>query len=169
MDVPTAGPVNTEPLNPNEPTAVLLVNGFNSFGLHTLLSIVHNFPNHYKNYIFVSVSEIDSGAFKGTAEIEALKKSVINALMKYVKVTRQHGFPADYRMDVGIDVVETATNLCESIAKEFTRSTIFTGKLVFRHDNIAQRILHNETAHAIQRRLQWDGITTVILPIRVYI
>jgi len=30
-------------------------------------------------------------------------------------------------------------------------------------------MLHNETAFAIQRRLQWDGITTVILPIRVRI
>lgn len=29
--------------------------------------------------------------------------------------------------------------------------------------------LHNETSFAIQRRLQWDGITTVILPIRMRI
>jgi hypothetical protein len=28
-------------------------------------------------------------------------------------------------------------------------------------------MLHNEAAFAIQRRLQWKGITTVILPIRV--
>jgi hypothetical protein len=30
-------------------------------------------------------------------------------------------------------------------------------------------MLHNETALATQRRLQWDGITTVILPIRMRI
>ena len=34
-------------------------------------------------------------------------------------------------------------------------------------EKLFQRILHNETASAIQRRLQWEGITTVILPIRV--
>jgi hypothetical protein len=65
--------------------------------------------------------------------------------------------------------VETATELCEALVKEFPRSTIFTGKLIFRQENAFQRILHNETAFAIQRRLQWDGITTVILPVRVTI
>ena len=44
--------------------------------------------------------------------------------------------------------------------------TVFTGKL-FRHERFFSKLLHNETAFAIQRRLQWDGITTVILPIRV--
>ncbi|MGZ3595323.1 MAG: hypothetical protein ACXWMV_07735, partial [Syntrophales bacterium] len=57
--------------------------------------------------------------------------------------------------------------LCEALAKEFPRSTVFTGKLIFREENPFQKILHNETAFAIQRRLQWNGITTVILPIRV--
>ena len=27
--------------------------------------------------------------------------------------------------------------------------------------------VHNETAYAIQRRLQWRGLATVVLPIRV--
>lgn len=168
-DIPTTETYNNDPVNPNDMTAILLVSGFNGFGLHTLLSIVRYFPNVYKNYIFVSVAEIDSGSFKGIAEIEALKESVKDALMKYIKVTRQHGFPADCRMDVGTDVIETASDLVESIVKEFPRSTVFTGKLVFRHEHPFQKILHNETAYAIQRRLQWNGIPTVILPIRVEI
>jgi len=166
-NIPTTETYNNALVNPNDMTAILLVSGFNGFGLHTLLSIVRYFPNIYKNYIFVSVAEIDSGSFKGIAEIEALKESVKDALMKYIKVTRQHGFPADYRMDVGTDVIETASDLVESIVKEFPRSTVFTGKLVFRHEHPFQKILHNETAYAIQRRLQWNGIPTVILPIRV--
>jgi hypothetical protein len=68
---------------------------------------------------------------------------------------------------VGTDVVENASDLVESTVKEFPRSTVFTGKLVFRHEHPFQKILHNETAYAIQRRLQWNGIATVILPIRV--
>lgn len=35
--------------------------------------------------------------------------------------------------------------------------------------NSCHRMLHNETSFAIQRRLQWDGINTVILPIRMKI
>lgn len=166
-NIPATEPYNNDPLNRNDMTAVLLVSGFNGFGLHTLLSIVKYFPNVYKNFIFVSVAEIDSGSFKGIAELEALKKSVRSGLMKYVKITRQHGFPADYRMDAGTDVVETASDLVERAVKDFPRSTVFAGKLVFRQENPFQKILHNETAYALQRRLQWNGIATVILPIRV--
>ena len=165
--IPSLGAANEEPLDPKQMTAIQLVAGFNGFGLHTLLSIVRNFPNLYKNFIFVSVAEIDSGSFKGAEEVEALKESVRRDLEKYVKVTRKHGFPADYRMDVATDVVEAATDLCESIAQEFPRCTVFTGKLVFRQEQLFNKLLHNETAFAIQGRLQWRGITAVILPIRV--
>jgi hypothetical protein len=113
------------------------------------------------------VGEIDSGSFKGIAEIDALKKSVENDLTKYVQLVRSYGFPADFRMAIGTDVADIATQLCESLAKEYPRSTVFTGKLIFRQENPFQKILHNETAFAIQRRLQWNGITTVILPVRV--
>ncbi|MCX5806154.1 MAG: hypothetical protein NT010_08845 [Proteobacteria bacterium] len=121
-------------------TAILLVRGFSGFGLHTLLSIVRNFPNVYKNFIFVSVAEVDSGTFKDIAEIAALKKSVEENLIKYVKITRQHGFPADYRTDVGTDVIDEASDLVEATVKEFPRSTVFTGKLEFRHNNPFQKI-----------------------------
>jgi K+ transporter len=166
-DIPASAPFNDQPLDPKGMTAVLLVSGFNGFGIHTLLSIVRSFPNLYKNYIFVQVAEIDSGSFKGVQEVEALKESVKHGLEKYAKITRKHGFPAGYRMDVATDVVEAATQLCDSIVREFPKTTVFTGKLVFRYERFFSRLLHNETAFAIQRRLQWDGITTVILPIRV--
>ncbi|HVN95699.1 MAG TPA: APC family permease [Syntrophorhabdaceae bacterium] len=166
-DIPATAPFNNEPVDPKEMTAVLLVGGFNGFGLHTLLSIVKNFPNVYKNFIFVSVAEVDSGSFKGIAEMEALRESAKKGLMKYVKITRSHGFPADYRTNIATDVVDSVTELVEATVNEFPRSTVFTGKLVFKHETPFQKVLHNETAYAIQRRLQWDGIATVILPIRV--
>jgi hypothetical protein len=76
------------------------------------------------------------------------------------------GFASDYRMDIGTDVVELAVPLCKNVAMEFPNSTFFTGQIVFRHENPFQKILHNETAFAIQRRLQYRGITTVIMPVR---
>jgi hypothetical protein len=110
---------------------------------------------------------VDSGSFKGVSEIEALQASVKKDLEKYVKVTRVHGFPADYRTEMATDVVDSVTELVEKTVKEFPRSTVFTGKLIFKHENPFHKILHNETAFSIQRRLQWDGIATVVLPIRV--
>ena len=167
--IPSGQIPNEEPLNPNERTAILLVSGYNGFGLHSWLSVFKEFPKLYRNFIFVSVAEIDSGAFKGVSEIEALKTSIKEQLSQYVKIARSYGYAADCRMDIGTDVVETATNLCQDIVREFPKSTVFTGKLVFRQETAFQRILHNETAFAIQRRLQWEGITAVILPIRVNI
>ena len=169
LDFPTSGPVNTDPLDPNEPTAIQLVSGYSGFGIHTFLSIVTTFPNLYKNIIFVSMAVIDSGSFKGAEEIEALEKSVREGLEKYVDLARRLGFAASYRLAVGTDVVEGAMNICKEIAEEFPRSTVFAGQLTFSLEKFYHKMLHNETAFAIQRRLQWDGITTVILPIRVRI
>jgi K+ transporter len=166
-DIPASELFNDDPVNSKEMTAILLVSSFNGFGLHTLLSIVRHFPGVYKNFIFISVAEVDSGSFKGISEMDALRASVKHDLEKYVKVTRVHGFPADYRTEIATDVVDSVTGLVEKTVREFPRSTIFSGKLVFRHENPFQKILHNETAYSIQRRLQWDGIPTVILPIRV--
>ena len=165
--IPSGRVPNEEPLNPNERTAIILVSGYNGFGLHSWLSVFREFPKLYRNFIFVSVAVIDSGAFKGASEIEALKSSTVEQLVKYVKLARSYGYAADYRTDVGTDVVDVATNLCRNIVQEFPKSSVFTGQLVFRHEHHFQRILHNETAFSIQRRLQWNGITTVILPVRV--
>ncbi|MEM0493110.1 MAG: KUP/HAK/KT family potassium transporter, partial [Candidatus Thermoplasmatota archaeon] len=157
---------NESPVNPKDKTAVLLVNGYNGFGVNTLLTLIRNFPGLYKNIIFVSIAEIDSGAFKGVDRVKELKESVETALAKYVKIARKLGFAADSRMDIGTDVVESATQLCECIAEEFKNVTFFTGKIVFKHETIFHKILHNETAFAIQRRLQWKGLPVVILPLK---
>jgi len=135
--------------------------------VHTLLSIVTTFPKTYKNIIFVSVAVVDSGSFKGAEEVEALEESVKASLAKYVDLARRLGFAADYRMAIATDVVQSAIDICTEVAEEYPRSTVFTGQLTFRLEKFYHRMLHNETAFAIQRRLQWGGLTTVILPIRV--
>ena len=164
--IPATGEKNTEPVNPHKMTAVQLVTGFHGFGVNTFYSIIKNFPGVYENFIFVSIAVVDSGTFKGAAEVTALSKSTSKSLLKYVDLARETGFAADYRMDIGTDVVDMAVPLCKNIAKEFPNSTFFTGQIVFRHENPFQKILHNETAFAIQRRLQYSGITTVIMPVR---
>jgi len=163
---PSTGLRNNEQVNPHKMTAVQLVTGFHGFGVNTFYSIIKNFPGVYENFIFVSIAVVDSGTFKGAAEVKALSESTRTSLVKYVDLAREMGFTSDYRMDIGTDVVDLAVPLCKNIAKEFPNSTFFTGQIVFRHENPFQKILHNETAFAIQRRLQYSGITTVIMPIR---
>ena len=166
MDIPLTKPPTQEALDPKKATAVILVDGYNGYGVHVLLNTIRNFPRFYHNYIFASAAIVDTGSFKGASEIDALKGSTVEALDKYVDLARRLGLPADRRMETGTEVVETASQLCQQIAKEFPRATIFTGKLIFQKESLFQKMLHNETAYAIQRRLQWEGITTVVLPIR---
>jgi hypothetical protein len=63
--------------------------------------------------------------------------------------------------------VDELEGLCTEVAQKFPRSVVFAGQLVFQKDTWYQRLLHNETAYSLQRRLQWAGIPMIILPTRV--
>ncbi|HEY3245111.1 MAG TPA: APC family permease [Phycisphaerae bacterium] len=151
----------------SQPTAVVLVGGYSGVGVHTLLNVQRAFPGLFGGFLFVSVGVVDSGAFKGHDAIDALRADTQAALQKYVALARRLGFPAGYRMAIGTEVVDEAERLCMLIRTEFPRSVFFTGQLLFRQDRWYQRFLHNQTAFAIQKRLQWNGVPMVILPVRV--
>jgi amino acid transporter len=160
-------PISNKTIDKNEMTAIQLVSSFNGFGVHTFLSIIRSFQGLYKNIVFVSVAVIDQGIFKGKENLHGLQESTVKSLQKYVDLAQRFGFCAEYRMTIGTDVVESATSICSETQKDFPRSTVFSGQLVFHNEKFYHRLLHNETAYAIQRRLQWSGITNVILPIRM--
>lgn len=167
--IPTTGKTNTQPLNRNEPTAVILVSRFSGLGVHTVLSTLRFFPGLYRQFIFVSIAVVDSGHFKGREEIEALQRQTDQDVQSYVDLTRRLGFPAEGVTDIGTEVVEEATQVCERIARQYPKATIISGKLVFRQEHFFNRLLHNETPTLIQRRLQWLGVPMVVLPVRANI
>jgi amino acid transporter len=169
LALPIDGPVNHDPLDPKKMTAIQLVNGYNGFGVHTFLSVIRGFPDLYKQFIFVSVAEVDVGSFKGSDAVQSLEGAAREGLAKYVDLARRLGFPAESRYDLGTDIVQTASGLIENVSKVYPKSTVFAGQSVFRQTGIIHRLLHNETAFAIQQELRWKGITTVILPIRINI
>jgi hypothetical protein len=166
-DLPTSAAATTALPDPKAPTAVVLVGGFSGVGLHTLLNLWRAFPGHYKGVVFVSAGIIDSGGFKGEGEIDALRVRTDEALQRYVDLAHRMGIPADRRSALGTDAVETAEQLCLAVAKEFPKSAFFAGQVIFQRERWYDRWLHNQTAFAIQKRLQWAGMTTVILPVRV--
>jgi amino acid transporter len=165
--IPTYGEPNNEPVDKNQMTAILLVSGYNGFGVHTFLTIIRQFPDFYKNFIFISVAVVDQGLFKGEEGVESHKKAVEESLKQYVDLARRLGFKADYRIEVGTDIVKSGTDLCVEVNKEFRKSMIFSGKLAFRVEKFYHKLLHNETAFAMQRNLHWKGVPNMILPIRM--
>ena len=155
------------PLDRTRPVAAILVNGFSGLGIHTLLTIQKLFPGQFKDYLFLSVGVIDSAAFKGVSEVEALQQNTRTEMTKYVDFARRLGFRAEYRAAIGTEAVDKVLELSQEVRLEYPRSVFFLGSLVFENDSIFHRLLHNETALSIQRRLQFAGLETVVLPIRV--
>ncbi len=167
-DIPTTDRGPLPVLTPAQPAAVILVGGYGGLGIHTLLNIIKLFPGHFKNFIFISVGVVDSVNLKGAAEVEVMRDETETSLKRYVELTQRLGMAADYRVSVGTEVVDEAEKLCKRLAREFPRAVFFASKLVFQKEQWFQRLLHNETANQIQRRLQFDGFTVMVMPVRVF-
>jgi hypothetical protein len=111
---------------------------------------------------------MDSGNFKGVEEVEHLRARTQEGLDRYVALARRFGLKSTGMMLVGTDPVSECAELCIQVSRRFTRVTFFAGKLVFQREKWYHRILHNDTAFALQRRLNWQGLPVLILPARVF-
>ena len=165
--LPATPPANAPAPDPKKPTAVLLVGGFGGLGIHSLLNCQRWFPGYFGNFVFVSVTVIDSASFQGVKEVDDRRAATEEALQRYVNAAHALGMPATYRTSVGTEAVAEAERLCNEVAQDFPRCMFFSGKLIFEQEKWFYRLLHNETAFAIQRRLQFIGLPMVILPVRV--
>ena len=153
--------------DPSKPTAVLLVGQYGGLGVHSMLSIQRTYPGYFANLVFVSVAVHDTGTFKGTAEVASLRLRVEETLQRYVALAKSLGWNSSYRMAEGLDAVYEASRLCIKIADEFPRVVFFAGKLIWKRETWIQKILHNETAYQVERRLHWKGLAMSVLPVRV--
>lgn len=148
-------------------TAVVLVNGFNGLGLHTLFGVLRMFPGVFKNFVFVQIGVVDAGNFKGAAEVENLKRHIEEGNQRYVQYMQARGFYAEAVSAVGIDVVQKAAELAPSVLERFPNAIFFGGQLVFRQETFFTRFLHNYAVFALQRRFYQQCLPLLILPIRV--
>jgi amino acid transporter len=155
------------PCDLNARTAVLLVNGFNGLGLHTLLAVVRMFPKIYQNFVFVQVGVLDAGNFKGASEVENLREHSQKEVDRYVAYMGKRGFYTEAHIALGTDIVEEAAKLCDVIAGKFPQAQFFAGQLVFKDESMVTRWLHNHTVFELQRRLYQNGRAMLILPIQV--
>jgi amino acid transporter len=165
--LPAAPSGPTLPMDPRAPTAVMLVGSYAGLGVHALLTVQRLFPNHFKNVIFLSVGVVDAAAMKGVEEVERVRERTEGALKQYVDLAHRLGLSAGYRLSVATEALPEAERLAIEVNREFPRSVFFAGKLIFKVERFYQRLLHNETAYALQRRLQFAGMNAMVLPVRV--
>ena len=161
------GQGSPEQPDPAGKTAVILVNGFNGLGLHTMMAVARYFGTSFKNYVFIQVGVVDAGNFKGAQEMERLETSVCNDLDRYVQFMRHNGYYAQGYHAMGTDVTLEAEHLAQDIMAKYPDCVFFGGQLVFPHETFMTRLLHNHTVFTIQKRLYHQGIPFMVLPVRV--
>lgn len=155
-----------EPPSRGTPTAVFLVSGFNGLGMHSFLNVQRYFPGYFRHCIFLSVGVVDSASFKGASEIENLRRETERDLVRYVEFARGNGLAAEHHLAVGTDLLDELFDLCRKVRDDWDRPIFFMSKLVFPQENALNRLLHNQTPFALQRRLQMEGMHSVIMPIQ---
>lgn len=164
--LPEEKPVQLEML-PNEQTAVFFVGNHIGEGMHTLLWTQRLFPNLYKNYVFVRVGVVDVENFDGDDSLERMQEEVKDILDYFVDYSHHQGIPAKAYSAFGTDPVEQLTELADKINTDFPNCVFFAGNIISTKDSWLMRILHNETALAVQRKLHLSEKKMVILPMRL--
>ena len=153
--------------DPKARTAVILVNGFNGLGLHTILNVPRMFGNTFRNFIFVQVGSVDAGNFKGAAEIDDLRAHTENEAARYVQFAQARGYGSKAFTAIGYDVTSEVMKLAREASTEFPNQVFFAGQLLFTYETNMTRWLHNHTVFTLQRRFFLSSMPFVVLPIRV--
>jgi len=156
-----------EKLDTELPTAIFLVDNHRGVGIHTIMWVLRLFPGHFQNFIFISAGEVDTQSYDSEATIRSMQDQTQSALCHYTAFCRSQGLKATWRMAYGTDPIAVLDDLTQEVIAEYPNSVCFAAKLIFTHDNIFIRWLHNQTALAMQRRLHLRGQQMVILPMKV--
>jgi len=160
-------PANPPAPDPKARTAVILVNGFNGLGLHTILNVPRMFGNTFRNFVFVQVGSVDAGNFKGAADIEDLRAHTEAEAQRYVHFAQARGFGSKAFTSIGYDVTSEVMKLAREASTEFPNQVFFAGQLLFTYETNLTRWLHNHTVFTLQRRFFLSSMPFVVLPIRV--
>jgi hypothetical protein len=152
-------------IEPEQPTAVFLVSANRGIGLHTVERVESLFPNHFRNFVFVSVGTVDSESFGSDQSLRTLQYVTRAALDGLVNYAHVHGKGSCWFDAYGADRLEELEKLSLEVRRTFPNSVFFTNRLVFQNEHWWSRLLHSGTPLAMQRLLNLQGVELVILPV----
>jgi amino acid transporter len=153
--------------DPARPTAAFLIGSSRGGGLHALLWVQRMFPGHFRNFIFVSARTVDARSYGGSEDEKLVRMQANVDLTYFVNFCNSKGWAAKSCLAFGTDPTDEAVRLAQQVHAEFPNCIFFASKLVFERENWLIRLLHNEAALAIQRRLHLHGLQMVILPMNI--
>jgi amino acid transporter len=153
------------PLAPEQPTAVLLIGGSRGAGMHLLQSVLRLHPGRFRNFVFVTVGEVDKESFATERTLKSLQARIEGSLAHFTSYCVSRGLASRGYSAYGADPQDELTRLTLRVLKQFPDSVCFASKLVFRREGWFTRILHNQMPLAMQRRLSEAGREMHIVPI----
>jgi amino acid transporter len=160
-------PPEAPAINPDAPTAVFFVGSSRGGGLHTLLWVQRIFPDHFKNFVFINARTVDVQGYGGENTFEKLKADAEKSLGYFTRFCHANDMAAKSYAVFGIDPIEEISNKADEVRREFPNAIFFTSKLIFENENWITRILHNQAALALQRKLHLAGMQMVILGMKI--
>ena len=158
---------NALTIDPKEPTAVFVVGSCRSGGIYALDWVRREFPNHFRNFIFMNVRTVDAVSFGGPEALESVRRDADKTLDYLINFCNNRGLAAQAYLRFGTDPIQELTKLSEAIRSEFPHSIFFTSKLIFEHDNWYIRQLHSEAALTLLRRLHRRNMPMIVLPMKL--
>ena len=154
--------------NRSDKTAVFFVTKHLGAGIHTLLWVQRLFPDVFKNFVFLTVGEVDAEAFaKDEMFNKSYRKDLNHIIEQYRFFCSEHNLPSDGLFSYGVDDNAELVKLAESVQKDYSDCIFFASKLVFVDENWWSRMLHNNTSTVLQRQLHLRGMQMVILPMKI--
>jgi amino acid transporter len=151
----------------NDRIAILFVGGYSGLGRHALLSLLRMFPNHFTGVAFASVAVVDSETFKGVDQMAALERTTREQLLRYELFAETVGLKTASAYSIGAEIAVEAEEIALYFSTRYPKALVVAGQLIFEEDTVWSRMLHNETAFLIQRRLQHLGVPMIVLPVRL--
>lgn len=160
-------PFKPTAIDATRPIAIALVGPYGGLGRHAVLTLLRMFPGHFKGVVFASVAVVDSDVFKGASEVTKLEARRRADLAQWEAFGRSLGLPSESALAVGTEVAVEAEKLAMELVGRYPKALVVAGQVIFEDDTAWNRLLHNETAFLIQRRLQRNGIPMVVLPVQL--
>lgn len=154
-------------LVPDAPTALVFVGKHRGVGVHALLWVLRMFPGHFRNFVFVSVGEVDAQSYGGEGALRTLRYTIENSLRFFVRYCHSHGLAAEFYIGFGTEPLEEFMKLAGQVYAKYPNTVCFASKLIFTRTSLFTRWLHNRTPQELQDRLHSQGRQMVLLPMRV--
>ncbi len=154
-------------LDKKQPTAVFLIGESIGEGMHTLLQVQRMFPNHFKNFLFISVGIVDVGCYGSEKALNELQENISERLDYFVNFSHKHGYAAAKYAAYGSNMVRELMNIAKQIEEDYSNTVYFAATLVSKSDNWLTRRLNFDIANILQRFMHQEGKQLIILPVNM--